>query len=117
MLRKLFAHGLTGPSPINLDPTSAYQAISAGGACLVDVREPSEFAAGHPVGALNVPLSTLPGALHRLPAGPLVLSCESGARSRKAGKLALKAGRTDVHSITGGYLAWDAAGLPTETGA
>ena len=117
MLRKLLAHGPIGPLPIiNLDPAAAHEWTRAGGCCLIDVRESSEFEAGHPVGALNVPLSTLPDALDQLPAGPLVLSCESGSRSLKAAKLALKAGRREVHNIVGGCLAWNAAGLPIERG-
>jgi rhodanese-related sulfurtransferase len=117
MLRRLFSRKPAGASLPDVDPAAAHTAAQAGGLRLVDVREPDEFAAGHPAGAVNVPLSRLPGALDELPAGPLAISCRSGARSRKAGELALAAGRTEVQNVAGGYLAWDAAGLPTESGA
>ncbi|WP_354697362.1 Thiosulfate sulfurtransferase GlpE [Paraconexibacter sp. AEG42_29] len=116
MPRNPFARRPKTPAPRAIDPADALRGSSAGTLALIDVREPDEYAAGRPAGARNVPLSTLPAALDKLPPGPVALSCKSGARSQKAAKLALQAGRTDIHDVTGGYLAWEAAGLPTEAG-
>lgn len=74
------------------------------GACLVDVREPSEVAACGSIGGLNLPLSSLASNLSLLPiGGSLVLYCKSGVRSAKA-TLYLRSvfpGRT-VLSLRGG---------------
>jgi len=82
---------------------------------LGSLREPDEFAAGHPAGAVNVPLASLPEALSRLPEAPIAFTCRSGARSLRAAQAAHAAGRSDVSNVTGGYIAWEKAGLPIET--
>jgi len=58
----------------------------ASGARLVDVRTPQEFAAGHIDGAINIPVSDLPGKLKRLGQKnqSLVVYCRSGSRSGHA---------------------------------
>jgi rhodanese-related sulfurtransferase len=88
--------------------------LDAGGICLVDVREPREFAAGHLPGAVNVPLGTLRDRLAEVPAGVTpVFMCRSGARSLTAGGIALGAGITGACNLDGGLLAWAAAVDPT----
>lgn len=83
----------------------------AGSIVIVDVREASEFAAGHIPGALNVPLSAFDA--QQLPVGkPIVLHCRSGARSLKALHMARAAGRQDIAHYAGGILGWQAAGGP-----
>jgi uncharacterized membrane protein YfcA/rhodanese-related sulfurtransferase len=60
--------------------------LVAGGAALVDVRTPDEFAAGHLPGAINIPVDEIErrageiGPLSR----PIVTYCRSGARSGRA---------------------------------
>ena len=49
-----------------------------------------------------------------LPAGPLVVHCQAGARSAIAASLLHRLGRTDVQNMVGGYLAWTAASLPVQ---
>jgi rhodanese-related sulfurtransferase len=84
----------------------------AGEIVLVDVREPQECEAGHPAGAVNVPLSGYPDAVRALPQLPLAFTCRTGRRSRLATELAIELGRTDVASMDGGFQAWTQAGLP-----
>jgi len=83
---------------------------------LIDVCEPSEFAAGHAVGARNIPLGTIDGSKD-LPGNktlPLVLLCASGARAGRAAAMLRKAGYTQATAITGGMAAWREAGLPVD---
>jgi sulfur dioxygenase len=90
---------------------------SAAPPLLLDVREPEEFvgALGHIEGSLLVPLDALE---HRLPklAGyvdrDVVVVCRAGARSASAGAILRRTGFRRVYNLTGGMLAWHAAGLP-----
>lgn len=116
MLRKLFSRTPLGAIP-EIDVTVADTALRAGRLRLVDVREPDEFAAGHPAGAVNVPLASLPDAIDGLSDGPIAFTCQSGARSLRAIQAAHAAGHSDVSTVAGGYMAWEKAGLPTETSA
>lgn len=75
---------------------------------LVDVREPSETAAGIIAGARCVPLGTLEAALGTLDrTRRTVLVCRSGMRSARAARQLMAAGFTQVHSLAGGMLRWD----------
>ena len=87
------------------------------GALVVDVREPDEWAAGHVVGALHIPLGTLSSRSQELPADrELLFICRSGNRSLTGAKQARSAGRDHVASIAGGTVAWIRHGLPVERG-
>jgi rhodanese-related sulfurtransferase len=86
-------------------------------AVVVDVCEPVEFAAGHIVGSKNIPLADLPaklGAAAKNKGLPLILVCQSGARSARAMASAKTLGYEQVHSLGGGLTAWKSAGLPLE---
>lgn len=79
-------------------------------ACLVDVREPYEFAAAvapSPAGraAVSVPLSRLAehaSAWLRAEPAPLVFFCRSGNRSMKAAQLLRRLGHPQAYSLNGG---------------
>lgn len=78
---------------------------------VIDVRGASEWNAGHLPGAVHVPLGTLRERVDSLPDTPLVMQCQSGARSAIAASLLKRLGRTDVRNLVGGYAAWRSAGL------
>ncbi len=88
--------------------------LTAGSVCLVDVREPDEFAAEHIAGAINRPLSGFdPAALPADAGKAVVLHCAGGKRSGMAlDKCAAAEAAIDTH-LGGGLVAWKAAGLPT----
>ena len=84
---------------------------------VVDVCEPTEFAAGHIVGSKNVPLGELEARLAstvKNKALPLILVCQSGIRSGNAVAIAKKLGYEQAQSLGGGLAAWKAANLPVE---
>jgi rhodanese-related sulfurtransferase len=114
------------------DPTAVY----------LDVRTQEEFSAGHPAGALNVPVMFFRGGsptpnpdfvahVQRLvPATtPVLVGCQAGGRSQRGAELLLAAGYTNVSNVRGGFggardetgrvviPGWREAGLPVETGA
>jgi rhodanese-related sulfurtransferase len=78
---------------------------------VIDVREPMEYAGGHIIGSLNVPLSRITKA--DLPLGPLVLVCHSGNRSAQAlAQLQQQGHAYPLADLEGGVPAWQQAGLP-----
>lgn len=100
-----------------LTPDGAVQLINREKAVLIDICEPAEFAAGHVIGAKNIPLSQLEGKLAstvKNKALPLILVCQSGARSSRALGIAKKLGFENVQSLSGGLSAWRSANLPVE---
>jgi len=84
-------------------------------ACIVDVREPDEWAAGHIGHASLVPLATVPGSLDAFDAEPTYVVCRSGGRSGQVCGFLSGQGRTVVN-VTGGMIAWAAAGFEVVTG-
>jgi rhodanese-related sulfurtransferase len=101
------------PSVSSVDPT----AVPAG-AVIVDVREPSEWQAGHIQDALHIPLADLPARVGELPADTqLVVVCRSGGRSTRAVAWLSQNGY-DALNLDGGMGAWAAAGqeMVSETG-
>jgi rhodanese-related sulfurtransferase len=81
---------------------------------LLDVRSAPEFASGHLAGAVNVPVTALPGKLNamRIPPGRQVVAiCLSAHRSPPAVRLLRGAGH-EARQLAGGMIAWRLAGLP-----
>ncbi len=110
---------LQGAAMAGLDPAGAVQLINREKGVVIDVCEPGEFAAGHVGGAKNIPLgeleSKLAGAVKNK-ALPLILVCQSGARSARAVAIAKKLGYEQAQSLGGGLAGWRAANLPVEKG-
>jgi phage shock protein E len=70
-------------------------------ALLIDVRSEGEFAGGHLQGALSLPLSRIDVEIARHAPdrqAPLVLYCQSGARSGRACNVLAQMGYTRVHN-------------------
>ena len=85
---------------------------------VVDVRSENEWASGHIRGAMHVPLGYLADRAAALPRErPIVVQCQSGARSSIAASVLERLGATNVMNLSGGISAWVAAGLPVEEGA
>jgi len=114
------------------------------GAVYVDVRSRREFAAGHPSGAVNVPLMDYDedtgqpspnGDFVRViranfaPDARLLIGCQVGGRSQRAAQMLEASGFTDITNVRGGFggfrdrmsgrlidAGWEESGLPVETG-
>jgi rhodanese-related sulfurtransferase len=98
---------------IQVPPDQARELID-GGAQPVDVRTATEHSAGHIGGAAHMPLERLNEEIDALDRSkPVVVYCRGGNRSEMAAEALRKSG-WDAHSIDGGLVAWDEAGLPLE---
>ncbi|MFJ2771087.1 rhodanese-like domain-containing protein [Streptomyces sp. NPDC087300] len=100
--------------PGRLTPSQARQRTADGTAVLLDVREASEWEAGHAPEALHVPLSRLMAGAPlpaRAQGKPVITICRSGHRSRRAATLLAGRG-VDATDVSGGMSAWAGQGLP-----
>lgn len=98
-------------------PSQATHLINREDAFVIDVREANEYAAGHVLGAKNLPLARLesPGAdLAKRKQKPVIVYCEGSDRSAKAVAALKKQGFSNVANLAGGMKAWQEAGLPVE---
>jgi rhodanese-related sulfurtransferase len=87
-----------------------FAAAVATGATVVDVRQPSEYTAGHVPGARLVPLAQIPTRVEELrSAAPVYVICASGARSLTAAQFLIRAG-VDARSVSGGTGEWVRSG-------
>ena len=127
--------------PARISPAEAFAKMKDEAFTYVDVRTEEEFEAGHPDGAVNVPLM-LSGAAGMAPNpeflsvmerafakdAPLVVGCKVGGRSARAAQALMGAGFTRVLDQRAGWdgakgsfgelleLGWSRIPLPTETG-
>jgi rhodanese-related sulfurtransferase len=100
--------------PPSTTAAEAHEAVKRREAVIIDVRERSEWRAGHAPGAKNIPLSTLAARTGELSSGRRYIAvCRSGSRSRSATAQLRKAG-IDVVNLSGGMHGWRRAGLPLE---
>lgn len=105
-----------GAGGARVTTAQAVQLINREKAVLIDVCEPAEYAAGHAAGARNVPLASLERSadLPKNKALPLVILCQTGARSARAAAILSKLGFEKTHVLAGGLAAWREANLPVE---
>ncbi|MEZ5401695.1 MAG: rhodanese-like domain-containing protein [Bryobacteraceae bacterium] len=84
---------------------------------LIDVREESEFAAGHAAGSIHIGKGIIERDIEaRVPdkSVSIVLYCGGGYRSALAADALRIMGYESVISLEGGWRAWQEAGFPTE---
>jgi rhodanese-related sulfurtransferase len=80
---------------------------------LLDVREPDEWAAGHPPGAHHVPMMDIPARAEEVPTDrDVVVVCRVGGRSAQVVAYLKQRGFDNVYNLDGGMYAWAAAGRP-----
>ncbi len=119
-------------------PEEAYMLLGQGHK-YIDVRTEPEFAAGHPAGAVNIPVVYPDPATRQMVMNPdfvavvaahfardakIVVGCQVGGRSQQAAELLTQVGYTHVVNMQGGFggacdqagrvvvPGWSACGLP-----
>ena len=95
----------------------AQSRLEGGEALLIDVREESEWNAGHARGAIPMGKGVIERDIEtRVPDrnAELILYCGGGFRSALSADNLQKMGYTNVASMAGGWRAWQAGGAPVE---
>lgn len=101
---------------LNIGDTEKMEAAIEAGAFVVDVREVSEYEAGHIPGSVNIPLRTLIARSDELPTDrQVVVYCQSGYRAAMANASLGVAGWENVKAFSPSWAGWTAAGLDVET--
>jgi rhodanese-related sulfurtransferase len=96
---------------------SQYRKMPRESHVLIDVREDSEWAAGHAEGAIHLGKGIIERDIEsKVPdkSTTMVLYCGGGFRSALAADALQKMGYTNAISLDGGWRAWNEAGLPVE---
>ncbi|MFZ4517645.1 MAG: rhodanese-like domain-containing protein [Microthrixaceae bacterium] len=102
--------------PIEEIDVAGLEQVMAGGAVVVDVRNPDELEEARVPGVVPIPLPEFAARIDEVPAADVVyVICRSGARSLKACEALAAVGRPAVN-VTGGTLAWIESGRPVEAG-
>jgi len=101
----------------DVDCVAATQLINHKNALVLDVREESEYKAGHLLNARLIRLGKLReriGELGKYREQPVVVVCRSGNRSGTACAMLNKQGFSQTYNLAGGVIAWQKANLPLE---
>jgi rhodanese-related sulfurtransferase len=114
---------------MKISPAEAHAKMSGEGFTYVDVRTPEEFEAGHPAGAVNVPIGDTFAAdmtSRFAKDAKIIVGCKAGGRSAKAASVLAAAGFTNVLDQRAGWdgargsfgelvePGWSRCGLPAE---
>jgi len=100
-----------------IGPAETTKLINHEKAIVLDVREEKEFAGGHIINSLHIPMAKVKDRLAELEkhkASPIIVSCRSGARSNSICGLLRKNGFENVSNLKGGLIAWQNASMPVK---
>jgi rhodanese-related sulfurtransferase len=98
-----------------LSPQLLGSFVKSHNARLIDLRDSSDFKAGHITGSENIPFSQLASHIATLKDSttPVVFICKMG---QTAGSAAAQLQSAQAYKLDGGIYNWQAAGLPTVKG-
>jgi len=111
----LLIHNLIVGERGSVDPLAATELINRQDAVVIDVRPAADFAKGHIINAVNIPMNGFKNqmaVLSKYKGRPIVVSCRSGSQSSAACHILRKAGFEEVFNLKGGVMAWENANLP-----
>jgi len=82
---------------------------------VIDVREQWEYDEGHIPGVTLIPMSQVPDRLDEIPLDKeVIVTCRSGNRSGQITDYLRQIGYDNVHNMSGGIVAWEAAGYDVD---
>jgi phage shock protein E len=101
------------PNTVNVQTVAAV--MDDDNVVLLDVREQWEYDEGHIPGVVLIPMGEVANRLSEIPTDKtVILTCRSGNRSDQIATYLRQQGFDNVHNMSGGILAWQAAGLAVE---
>ena len=115
VLTMLFFHESRKSGP-SLSPQQAISLVNAQSGLFIDLRDASDYKAGHIVEAMHIPAAKLQSRLAELEKHknePIVLVCKMGQQAGAAGKTLKASGFEHVYKMTGGMMEWSNLQLPT----
>lgn len=98
-----------------VDTREAVRLINYQDAVVVDVRDDSEFIAGHLPNSKHLPAEKIKERwieLEKFKDKPIILIYPGGVGSRQSSQVLRKSGFTQIFNLMGGIDAWKRAGLP-----
>ncbi|WPL19640.1 Thiosulfate sulfurtransferase GlpE [Thiorhodovibrio winogradskyi] len=115
VISALLIHNLIVGDQGSIDPLGATDLINRQDATVIDVRPSADYAKGHIINALNIPMNGFrnqTATLAKYKNKPLIVSCRSGSQSQMACGILRKQGFEEVYNLRGGVMAWQNANLP-----
>ncbi|MEO8439153.1 MAG: rhodanese-like domain-containing protein [Spartobacteria bacterium] len=100
-----------------ISPNDAMHEVGCGAATLLDVRSAEDWEAGHARGAKHLQRGEVEVEIEEQVPDPdqrIICYCGGGSRSALVTESLQKMGYRNVRSMSGGFRAWKAAGLPTD---
>jgi hydroxyacylglutathione hydrolase len=98
-----------------IDAAGVAPRIAMGEVTVLDVRNRTEYEAGHLPGSLHIPVGHLTARLAEIPRDkPIIVQCQAGARSAIATSVLQRLGITNATDLIGGFAAWEQGGHPVE---
>jgi rhodanese-related sulfurtransferase len=97
-------------------PTDAFVKLTSDDVVFIDVREKDEWDEGHIPDAIHLSRGTIESEIEdEVPdtETTIICNCGGGGRSALAAESLQRMGYKNVRSLTGGFKAWKAIGLPT----
>jgi hydroxyacylglutathione hydrolase len=108
---------VAGPRIVPSMKPAAAAALAADGALLIDLRQPAEFSASHPYGAVNLGFGSRVGywaGWVLQPDQPIIIVAPDPSQAQEAATQLLRVGLDRVEGyVAGGFDAWRDAALPT----
>ncbi|MBK1645005.1 hypothetical protein CKO25_10150 [Thiocapsa imhoffii] len=111
----LLTHNIIVGGKGSVEPLGATEMINHQDAIVVDVRPAADYAKGHIINAINIPMNGFKnqiGTLVKHKTKPIIVNCRSGAQSSIACQQLRKEGFEQVFNLRGGIMGWEAASLP-----
>jgi rhodanese-related sulfurtransferase len=99
----------------NISPTEAVLLLNRNKPLILDVRDATEFAAGHIQGARNIPVAELAGRIKEIEKfkdKPVLVHCQKGLRAKTACGILRAQQFSQLHNLQGGLDSWVEAKMP-----